>query len=55
MDEFEARLVQMIIAQVEEDDTREGYSVAVGMRSALELYSGRDRARSLLNEAGHDY
>lgn len=55
MDQFETRLVGMIIAQVEENDTREGYATAAGMRKALELYSGDDRARELLNAAGHDY
>ena len=55
MDEFESRLVTTIIAQVSSDDSRDGYAVATGMRRALELYSGPERAREMLTAAGHDY
>jgi len=55
MDEFEGRLTAMIVAQVSSDDSRDGYAVATGMRGALELYSGPERARRLLVAAGHDF
>lgn len=54
MDEFESRLIGMIVEHASSDDVFD-YTKATGMRAALELYSGPDRARVLLFNAGHEY
>lgn len=52
MDDFESRLVTAIHDNTESDDTRTGYARSMGMVAALELYSGPERARQLLSDAG---
>lgn len=54
MDAYETRIVELVTMYAGQDDNY-SYAKATGLRQALEIYSGEDRARMLLFGAGHEY